>query len=150
MLVVNVSLLILTRSTMQSRSSILIVEDQAIIGMALRSAVEHAGGDVIGPVASVKLALNLIETRPVSGAILDVVLSDGLVSPLVKCLQQRHIPMIIQTGVGYPAELLALFPDLIVKAKPTFSQPLVRELFALIEKKRRSKVTADLGRPKEG
>lgn len=119
-------------------SPILIVEDEAIIGMALSAAVQQAGGEVVGPASTVKAALNLLQTRPISGAILDVNLSDGVVTPLVERLRERGIPLIIQTAYRYPAELAALFPDLIVKMKPNFSQPLVGELFALIANSRSS------------
>jgi DNA-binding NtrC family response regulator len=113
-------------------SPILIVEDEAIIGMALSHAVQQAGGEVVGPASTVKAALNFLQTRPISGAILDVNLADGVVTPLVERLRERGIPLIIQTAYRYPAELAALFPDLIVKMKPNFSQPLVGELFDLI------------------
>ncbi len=123
---------------MTFRSSILIVEDQTVIGMALSSAVEFARGDVVGPAASVESALNLLDTHAVSGAILDVNLADGIVTPLVECLQKRNIPIILQTGAGLPSALKALFSDLVVKMKPIFSQPLVNELFELIAKNRAS------------
>ena len=106
--------------------------------MALSSAVEFAGGDVVGPAASVESALNLLDTHAVSGAILDVNLTDGIVTPLVEFLRKRNIPIIIQTGAGLPNALKALFPDLVVKMKPIFSQPLVNELFEIIAKNRAS------------
>ena len=117
---------------MSSRTAILIVEDEAIIGMALSTAVRFGGGEVVGPAASVKAALTLLDTHSVAGAILDVQLADGLVSPLVKYLTNRNIPLIIQTGGNIPDELAAEFPDVIVRMKPNFSQSLVGELLGLI------------------
>jgi CheY-like chemotaxis protein len=111
---------------------VLIVEDQPFIALDLALAVEDAGGEVVGPAASVQEALALIEGRVVSGAILDVHLTDRDISPLADVLLGRGIPIIVQTGVGIPPELAARFPDLVVRTKPCVSALLVTELAALI------------------
>lgn len=117
---------------MLDRAAILVVEDEPIIGMALAFAIEDAGGTIVGPAASVKSALALLETQCVRGAILDVNLTDGLISPVVEYLILRQVPLILQTGVGVPADLAARFPDLIVRIKPTPADELVFELATLI------------------
>ena len=117
---------------MLDHAAILVVEDEPIIGMALAYAIEDAGGTVVGPVASVKAALALLETQSVKGAILDVNLIDGLISPVVEYLMRHQIPLIVQTGVGVPADLAARFPDLIVRIKPAIADALVMELATLI------------------
>ncbi len=117
---------------MLNRAAILIVEDEPFIALGLALAIQHADGEVVGPAASVKAALMLLETHGVVGAILDVNLTDGVISPVVDYLMQRQIPLIIQTGVGIPPDLAARFPDLIVRIKPTISDQLVEELAELI------------------
>jgi DNA-binding NtrC family response regulator len=116
------------------KSAILVVEDQSIIGMALAMAIRDAGGVVVGPAPSVKSALLLLETQTVAAAILDLNLTDGIVTPVLECLIQRNVPLIIQTGAGLPAELAARFPDLIVWIKPVNADDLVSELATLIKK----------------
>ena len=86
-----------------SHALILVAEDEAIIAMDVAMAIRDAGGQVAGPAASVKQALALINTMPVAGAILDVNLSDGDISPVAEILLAAGIPIIIQTGVGLPA-----------------------------------------------
>ena len=113
-------------------TTILIVDDEPIIGMALSGAVIDAGGKFIGPAASVKAALSLLEAHFVSGAILDVNLTDGLVSPVVDYLMERQIPLIVQTGVGIPEELALRYPDIVVRIKPNCSDDLVAELAQMI------------------
>ena len=117
---------------MLNRAAILVVEDEPFIALGLALAIQHADGEVVGPAASVKAALKLLETHGVVGAILDVNLTDGVISPVVDYLMQRQIPLIIQTGVGIPADLAARFPDLIVRIKPTISDQMIAELADLI------------------
>lgn len=117
---------------MLNHAAILVAEDEPIIGMALAFAIEDAGGIIVGPAASVKAALALLEKQCVIGAILDVNLTDGVISPVVDYLMERRVPLIVQTGVGIPADLAARFPDLTIRIKPTVADVLVAELASLI------------------
>jgi hypothetical protein len=46
-----------------SRCNVLIVEDQCIIALDLQAAVEHANARVVGPAATVRKALDLLDRR---------------------------------------------------------------------------------------
>jgi hypothetical protein len=61
------------------RAAILIAEDKPFIALDLAFAIEDAGGEVIGPAASVKDALLLLQHRVVTRAILDVNLTELIV-----------------------------------------------------------------------
>ena len=117
-------------------SLVLVAEDQIFIAMDLALAVEDAGGEVAGPVASVENALALIEKRPITAAILDFNLTDGDVTPVVMLLLDANIPIIIQSGVGIPPQLAMRFPNLVVYIKPYDSADLVSKLAVLIAAKR--------------
>ena len=121
---------------MLTGSLVLVAEDQIFIAMDLALAVEDAGGEVAGPVASVENALALIETRPITAAILDYNLTDGDITPVVMLLLDANIPIIIQSGVGIPPELAMRFPNLVVYIKPYDSGDLVSKLAVLIAAKR--------------
>ena len=95
-------------------------------------AVVAAGGQVMGPAASVKDAMDLMDTRQPLGAILDVNLSDGDISPVAERLISQGVPIIVQTGVGLPAGLAARFPDVPVYLKPCDAEAVVTHLAALI------------------
>ena len=116
-------------------SLVLVAEDQIFIALDLALAVEDAGGEVAGPVASVKNALALIETRPITAAILDSNLTDGDITPVATRLLEASIPIIIQSGVGIPPELALRFPDLVVFIKPYVAADLVCKLAVLIAAK---------------
>ena len=121
---------------MLTGSLVLVAEDQIFIAMDLALAVEDAGGEVAGPVASVENALALIEKRPITAAILDYNLTDGDVTPVVMLLLDANIPIIIQSGLGIPPELALRFPDLVVFIKPYVAADLVSKLELLIAAKR--------------
>jgi CheY-like chemotaxis protein len=116
-----------------NRRAILVAEDEPFIALDLAFAIEDAGGEVVGPAASVKEALLLLASHPVAAAILDVNLIDGDISPVVDFLMERSIPLIVQTGVGIPPNLAVRFPGLIVRIKPTLASLLIAELDALLQ-----------------
>ncbi len=115
--------------------AILVVEDEPVIAMALTFAIRNAGGTIIGPAASVRGALSLLETHCAGAAILDFNLTDGVVTPVLERLIHDDVPLIIQTGVGIPAELAARFPDLTVRIKPVIADDLVAELALLVDQR---------------
>jgi DNA-binding NtrC family response regulator len=126
-----------------NHASVLVAENEPFIALDLAYAIEDAGGETVGPVATVREALALLEKRRVAAAILDVNLADRDISPLAEILLGLGIPIIIQTGVGLPAELAARFPDLVVHIKPCLAADLVREIAALISDRRAAPQSAE-------
>jgi DNA-binding response OmpR family regulator len=112
---------------------ILVVEDEPFIAMDVAMAIEDAGGEVIGPAGSLAEAFALLRTSSVAGAILDVNLPDGDISPIVEQLIAQQVPFVIQTGVGLPEAIAARFPGLVVLIKPVLAPALVRRLADLMD-----------------
>lgn len=110
---------------MLANARILILEDEAIPALDLGTAVEMAGGIVIGPAGTIAAALALLDEQDVSAAILDVNLPDGELTPVAFRLLGGGIPFIVHTGVGAPEELRQRYPDVPVYLKPTASDRLV-------------------------
>lgn len=117
---------------MLNRQAILVAEDEPYIALNLALAIEDAGGLVVGPAASVEEALDLLERTEVVGAILDVNLSDGDITPVVITLAERGVPTILQTGIGLPPALATQFPALVVHIKPCTPAHLISELTKLL------------------
>jgi CheY-like chemotaxis protein len=109
-------------------SRILICEDEPFIALDLAALVEDAGGEVIGPAASVREALDLLRQGPVSGAILDVHLVDRDVTPVAVLLIDGGVPVVIQTGVALPPALRERYPALPVWSKPVRSERMIEHL----------------------
>jgi DNA-binding response OmpR family regulator len=111
---------------------ILICEDEPFVAIDLAMSVQEAGGQVLGPAGSVSEAMSLLARHPVNGAILDVNLSDGDVTPVAERLLERNVPIILQTGVGIPSELRQRYPDLTALSKPVIAQQLVERIGRLL------------------
>ncbi len=122
---------------MLHRVSVLVAEDQPFIALDLALAIEDAGGEVVGPAASVREALALLADTAVGAAILDVNLLDGDCSAVVEVLAGLNVPIILQTGVGFPPGLAARFPDLVIQIKPCLAADLIARLGALISDRER-------------
>jgi len=78
---------------------ILLVEDDRLMALNLVQALEGEGASVIGPVATVRQALDLIEATPrLDGAVLDVELVGELSFSVADRLRDQGIPFVFQTG----------------------------------------------------
>jgi len=115
-----------------NKALVLIAEDEPFIALDLALAIEDVGGTVVGPAATVEEALALIDGQTVEAAILDVNLGAHDISPVAEILLTLNIPVILQTGVEAPPELVARFPDLIVHIKPCVAANLVAQLVTLV------------------
>ena len=78
---------------------ILIVEDEYLIAMEMKRWLLAAGAEVVGPVPSVKRALDLIENDGIDAAVLDVNLGNGAtVYPVADKLSALGVPYLFATG----------------------------------------------------
>jgi CheY-like chemotaxis protein len=82
---------------------VLIVEDHIIIAMDLAHKLASEGAKVIGPVATVAAAHDVIASTDLDGAILDINLSGKMVFPVADALADRHIPFVFATGYAVNA-----------------------------------------------
>lgn len=117
---------------MLNQAHILVAEDEPFIALSLALAIEDAGGVVVGPAGSVKEALALLQTQPVSAAILDVNLADGDISPVLEILVGLGTPLIVQTSIGLPTGFPPQAPPVVVRIKPCVAEELVTQLEGLI------------------
>jgi DNA-binding response OmpR family regulator len=78
--------------------SVLVVEDEIIIGMMLCKEIASAGGTAIGPVASVAAAFKAIGSCDLDAVVLDAKLIDGSADQLAALLGERGIPFMVSSG----------------------------------------------------
>ncbi len=100
----------------------LIVEDQALIGLALEAYLEEMGIGVCEPLSSAARALEWLAANTPTVAILDYSLKDGPCTSLTRALTERGIPFVIYSGHRSsvaPPELQAV---------PWISKPCDREV----------------------
>ena len=77
--------------------SILVVEDEMLIGMHIRSALENAGA-LVTATTTVRHALILVEHDGLAAAIMDHALADGDSTELCARLTARGIPYVSYSG----------------------------------------------------
>ncbi|MET0527472.1 MAG: response regulator [Microvirga sp.] len=106
----------------------LIVEDQALIGMALEAYLEEFGYQVAGPLTSNASALAWLESNTPDLAILDYVLSDGSCLELVRELRRRRVPFLIYSGHSRKAETPEEFQNVPWLEKPAARAQLLQEI----------------------
>ena len=81
--------------------SILVVEDEYMIADDMRVELEMAGAEVLGPVATVATAFDVLRrAKDPDLAILDINLQGEMVYPLASYLQDRKVPIVFATGYG--------------------------------------------------
>jgi len=98
--------------------TILVAEDETMIGWDLRDTVEEAGYTVEGPFVDISSAMLSYQKHKPDLAILDVQLSDGNVFPLAEQLMAENIPVIFHSGNYRPDEVHERFPGSTSLAKP--------------------------------
>ena len=86
--------------TLLEGRSVLILEDEPIIGFALEDMVEAIGGCVCGTAFRVAEALDLLDQRGCDAAILDVNIAGERSYPVADALAARGIPFIFASGYG--------------------------------------------------
>ena len=98
---------------------ILVLEDEPLIAMMLRSWLEEIACETIGPAHSVQSALDLLQGARLDSALLDVSLRDNeKCYPVASALRDRRVPFAFLTG--YAAEDV----DARFREAPVLSKPL--------------------------
>lgn len=118
----------MVNASMAAGRRILIVEDDYHVATSLALNFEVDGAAVVGPVASVKAALAIIEVEHIDGAVLDVNLNGEMVYPVADALRQKGLPFVFVSG--YDARSVeSRFADVPWFEKPATPMQLVEALF---------------------
>ena len=97
---------------------LLLVEDEFLLALCLSDLLEDLGAQVLGPVACVADALEVIDRAPeIDAAILDVNLGGEVVFPVADRLRMRNVPFAFASGFD-PELLPARFRDVALCRKP--------------------------------
>lgn len=85
-------------SSASSGNRVLLVEDEMILMLELDQVLSEAGFEVVGPAARVSKALDLIDSKPIDAAIVDVNLGGEKSYPIADALMARQVPFFFLTG----------------------------------------------------
>jgi DNA-binding response OmpR family regulator len=106
---------------------ILLVEDEALVGMMMTEFLRDIGFHVVGPFGTVSEAIDAIGQEQLQAAVLDINLNGEMIYDLAAELTGRGVPIVFVTGYGADAvdQRFANFP---VLQKPVDSAALRRVL----------------------
>jgi two-component SAPR family response regulator len=79
---------------------VLVVEDETLIAVLIEQTLEAMDCEVVGPVAKLETALQLVLDEGFDIAILDVTVRGGKVYPVAELLLARGIPFVLASGYG--------------------------------------------------
>ncbi|MDK4700834.1 hypothetical protein PH562_01195 [Rhizobium sp. CNPSo 4062] len=97
----------------------LVVEDEYMIAMEAKEKLNESGAEVVGPVANVNDALQILKSQDImlDGALLDIALDGQMVYPVAASLRMKRIPFAFVTG--YEGRQVPA----IYRRVPTFAKP---------------------------
>jgi PAS domain S-box-containing protein len=104
---------------------VMLVEDEAIVAMAVNDSLNDLGFSVIGPFSRVSDACRALQDHQVDAAILDVNLNGEMVYSLAELLTARKIPFVFATGYGAES-IESRFEHIPVLQKPIEKDTLTR------------------------
>jgi two-component sensor histidine kinase/CheY-like chemotaxis protein len=105
--------------------SVMLVEDEAIVAMAVNDSLVDLGFSVIGPFSRVSDACRALQNNQVDAAILDVNLNGEMVYSLAELLTAQKIPFVFATGYGAES-IESRFEHIPVLQKPIEKDMLTR------------------------
>lgn len=109
--------------------TLLLAEDDYWIAQDMVGMLEAGGAVVIGPVASVEDAIELIDrTEHIDGAVLDINLQGVLAWPIADALLQRDVRFVFASG--YDGSIVpAHYSEIVRLQKPVTLNKIVNGLF---------------------
>jgi two-component sensor histidine kinase/CheY-like chemotaxis protein len=79
---------------------VLLVEDEALVGMMMRDVLTEFGFCVIGPIGQVSDAIEMVEREIPQAAVLDINLKGEMIYALADKLACQGVPIVFVTGYG--------------------------------------------------
>lgn len=117
-------------SRLPARGRLLVVEDEALIAMALAQDLSRLGWDIVGPAATLQEARRLVADTLPDAAVLDVNLGGELVYPLAEWLRDRKVPFVFCSGYEH-LETQSAYDQWPRVSKPVDIQQLDTELLRM-------------------
>jgi PAS domain S-box-containing protein len=110
------------------RPRVLLVEDEALVGIMVEECLAECGFQTVGPVCSISDALKVARNDDFDAALLDINLGDGLIYQVADILTARRVPFAFVTG--YDADSVdTRFRNIPVLQKPV-EREMLQKLFA--------------------
>ncbi|MDQ0561144.1 DNA-binding response OmpR family regulator [Rhizobium mesoamericanum] len=119
----------MTDETLLRGKRILLVEDEYVLANDLQRIFSEEGANVLGPIASVDDALDLIEAgETIDGAVLDMNLQGEMAFPVADELLDHGTPFVFATGYDRSA-VPDRYRNIVCCEKPVSIQTVANALF---------------------
>ena len=86
---------------MGNRKSVLVVEDEMLIAIDLEVSLQELGWNVVGPVAQIDRALQLIGKEIVDVGLLDYNIGSDTSEEIALALLEKSVPVIFLSGIHF-------------------------------------------------
>ena len=86
------------------RHTVLLVEDELLVAMAVQEMFDELGYEVVGPVARLDEAIAAARSESLDAALLDISLAGTLSYPVADVLVARGVPFVFASGYGLPPD----------------------------------------------
>jgi len=106
-----------SETTKTKKLRFLLIEDEALILLNLKSALKELGWEVSGTAAKIDAAMKVARTGSFDAAIIDINLDGSMTYPVADILRERAIPFAFTTGYGRTA-IDNAYSDVPVLQKP--------------------------------
>jgi two-component sensor histidine kinase/DNA-binding response OmpR family regulator len=114
------------------RPRVLLVEDEALVGMMIQESLGDFGYQVVGPICTASEATARAKEGQFEAAVLDINLGDGAVYPIADILAARGVPFVFVTG--YDANSVeARFRNIPILQKP-IEREMLKKIFVVAAK----------------
>jgi DNA-binding response OmpR family regulator len=111
---------------------VLLVEDEALIALALMDDLEAAGYDVAGPFHRCRDTFEWLKNAKPDVAIIDIHLRDGSSTGLAQALRERDVPFIVFSGEKRDARIAEGFEGARWLGKPASSREVLQTVGDLL------------------
>ena len=111
----------------ESRTSILLVEDEVMIRMMVADMLEELGYSIAGEAGDIDEGVRLVQATDFDIAILDVNVNGKVITPVAEAVQLRGRPFVFATGYGAQG-LPEKFRDRTTIQKPFQIETLARTI----------------------
>jgi CheY-like chemotaxis protein len=115
------------QSKSPSGHDVLLVEDEALVGLMIADFLREIGYRVLGPFTKIQDGLQVANTARLAAAVLDVNIGGEEIYPVAESLMRRNIPFIFVTGYGADG-IDERFSGVPVLQKPVDREQLLRVL----------------------
>ena len=110
---------------------VLVVEDEFLVALTTIDFLERLGCEVVGPAASLPVALELARSETLDAAVLDMNIAGAMIWPVARALRRRRVPFVFLSAYCDLEVVSGPFAATPCLEKPLEQSRLLRHLHAM-------------------